>query len=325
MENVKCELCGSGSGSPVLIGKDRDWDSGELFTLVKCAECGLVYVNPRPTESEMGKYYPPENWSRAKSGIDERDAEINGAHWTVTAAERAAAITRLVKKGRILDVGCGDGFFLLYLSRLGWDCHGVEPGETAAEYARTALGLDVRSGTLQTTKYPDARFDVVSFNHVFEHLREPKANLAEVRRLLKEGGYLVVSVPNFGSADRRLFGSSWVGLKLPQHLFQYTSATLRRMLEGAGFAFCSLEYRSYEANSTMYYSESLRYWLRDIGLYPPAPSPNAPAGPAVPPARGWRDVFHFFERGLFKSVGYAADTMRMGSTMTMIVRNGRSS
>ncbi|OGR50474.1 MAG: hypothetical protein A2049_03320 [Elusimicrobia bacterium GWA2_62_23] len=269
----------------------------------------------------MGKYYPPENWGRAKNGTAEQDAVINGAHWSVSSAERAAVILPLAGKGSILDVGCGDGFFLLYLSRLGWDCHGVEPGETAAAYARETLGLDVRTGTLLTTRYEEASFDVVSFHHVFEHLREPKATLREVRKLLKAGGYLVVSVPNFDSVDRKLFGSGWVGLKLPQHLFQYTSATLRRMLEDAGFAFCSVAYRSYEAKSTMYYSESLRYCLRDIGLYPPAPPVNAPTAPPVPASSDWRGVLHFFERGLFKGIGCVADALHIGSTMTMVMRN----
>lgn len=323
MEIITCKLCGSGASVPVLAGKDRDWGSGDRFTLVKCRECGLVYVNPRPDAEEIKKYYPDENWGRASGRTAEKDAEISGAHWTVAAAERAAAILGTGPGGSVLDVGCGDGFLLLYLSRLGWDCHGVEPGTVAAQYARTALNLDVRTGTLEEAEYPGSSFDVVSFHHVFEHLPDPAVTLAEAGRVLKSGGHLVVSVPNFGSLDRRLFGDKWVGLKLPQHLFHYTHRTLRAMLEKAGFVFCSVGYRSYEAKSTMYYSESFRHLLQDHGLYPEkkalaADEPAKALAPATPAS--WKEALHFLERGLFKSAGYIADALGLGSNMTMVVR-----
>jgi len=321
MQSIPCALCGADRHKPVFTGKDRDWGSGDTFTLVRCSECGLVYVNPCPDAVEMNKYYPKDNWGRAKNKVAEENAIINGAHWTVAAGERASTILDLGIKGSVLDVGCGDGFLLLYLSRLGWDCYGVEPGEVAADYARTVLGLNVRTGILEEAGYPDSSFDVVCFHHVFEHLRNPAATLAEVGRVLKSGGYLVIFVPNFGSIDRKLFGTKWVGLKLPQHLFHYTGRTLRAMLEKYGFVFHSVKYRSYEAKSTMYYSESLRHTLQDFGLYPQKNVPCAEDDGAVDkgPA-GWKSILQFFERGVFKSVGFFSDALGLGSNMIMVVR-----
>lgn len=309
----------------MLIGKDRDWGSGDVFTVVKCDNCGLAYVNPRPDRNELGKYYPAENWSRARNRVPERDAVISNAPWTVAASERAGAITRLGIKGRILDVGCGDGFLLLYLARAGWDCYGVEPGEVAAAYAREVLGLKVSTGTFAKGAYPAGFFNVVNFHHVFEHLSDPAGALAEVSRLLDKDGYLVISVPNFDSLDRRLFGDKWVGLKLPQHLFHYTKRTLGAFLEKAGFEVREVGYRSYEASDTMYYSESVRHCLQDLGLYPlkegPAAGrqePPAPAGPEKKPL--WKSSAHFAERLVFKSVGFAADRLGLGSGMTVVAR-----
>ena len=326
MENISCRLCGSGSAVAILTGKDRDWGSGDVFTVVRCGACGLAYVNPRPRAEEMLKYYPEENWCRARARGPEKDADINGAHWTVAAAERAAPILALGAGGSVLDVGCGDGFLLLYLSRRGWTCSGVEPGAVAAAYARDVLGLNVRTGKLEEARYPDASFDVVNFHHVFEHLREPSETLAAASRVLKAGGALVVSVPNFASLDRRLFGDKWVGLKLPQHLFHYTAPTLRAMLEKSGFESRSVGYRSYEGRNTMYYSESLRHLLQDLGAYPQKEFPGAPAGPAAAPARGagWKAALHLLERAAFKGVGTVADLLGMGSEMTMVARKGRN-
>lgn len=325
MQTVPCALCGSEVFSPILTGKDRDWESGDAFTVVKCRNCGLAFVNPRPDEEEMLKYYPIENWSRARNRVLERDAVISGAPWTVAAGERAAVIAGLGVKGRLLDVGCGDGFLLLYLARSGWDCYGIEPGEVAAAYAREVLGLNVSAGTFEKAGFPAAFFKVVNFQHVFEHLRDPLAALAEAGRVLEKDGYLVISVPNFGGFDSRLFGNKWVGLKLPQHLFQYTSGTMRGLLEKAGFEVHGVSYRSYEAKDTMYYSESLRYCLRDLGLYPPKKAvtgelsaPAEPAGAEKKPF--WKKSAHFAERLFFKSVGFVSDRLGLGSTMTVVAR-----
>lgn len=324
METVSCTFCGSDAYSKALTGIDRDWGSGDAFTVVKCSRCGLAYVNPRPDKEEMLKYYPVENWSRARNRVPERDAVISNAPWTVAAAERAEAIIRHGTKGRLLDVGCGDGFLLLYLARRGWDCYGVEPGEVAAAYAREVLGLKVLTGTFEKADYPEAFFKVVNFQHVFEHVSDPAGTLLKARRLLDRDGRLVISVPNFGSLDSRLFGNKWVGLKLPQHLFQYTSRTLGAFLEKAGFEVCDVSYRSYEASDTMYYSESLRHWLQDLGLYPRKKELTGEPGPAAPAAAGagplWKRAAHFAERAVFKSVGFVADRLGCGSTMTMVAR-----
>lgn len=325
MQTVPCALCGSAAFSPVLTGKDRDWESGDAFTVVKCRNCGLAFVNPRPDEEEMRKYYPADNWSRARYRVPERDAVISNAPWTVAASERAEAILRHGTMGRLLDVGCGDGFLLLYLARRGWDCYGVEPGEVAAAYAREVLGLKVLNGTFEKADYPEAFFKVINFQHVFEHVSDPAGTLLQARRLLDRDGRLVISVPNFGSFDRRLFGNKWVGLKLPQHLFQYTRRTLGAFLEKAGFEVCEVSYRSYEAADTMYYSESLRHCLQDLGLYPPK---KAAAGGAPPPAEPpaaekkplWKKSAHFAERLFFKSVGFVSDRLGLGSTMTVVAK-----
>ncbi|MBI4351145.1 MAG: class I SAM-dependent methyltransferase [Elusimicrobia bacterium] len=324
METVSCALCGSAAFSAALTGKDRDWGSGDVFTIVKCDGCGLAFVNPRPDKNELGKYYPAENWSRARNRVPESDAIISGAPWTAAAAERAGAIIRLGRKGRILDVGCGDGFLLLYLARAGWDCYGVEPGGVAAAYAREVLSLKVSTGMFEKGAYPAGFFSVVNFHHVFEHLSDPAGALEEVSRLLDKDGCLVISVPNFDSFDRRLFGNKWVGLKLPQHLFHYTRHTLGAFLEKAGFEVREVGYRSYEAADTMYYSESVRHCLQDLGLYPLKQEPSGgepgPAAPAAEKKPLWKASAHFAERLFFKSVGFAADRLGLGSGMTVVAR-----
>ena len=322
MQNISCALCGHNQTSLVFLGKDPDWSTGDEFNVVKCKKCGLVYVNPRPDKEEIKKYYPSENWSRARSRINVEDAVISGAHWSIAVTERVEPILKFKKKGKILDIGCGDGLLLYYLKHLGWDCYGIEPGEVAAKYAREVLNLKVSNATLENIKYTDEFFDIVNLQHVFEHLDNPLESLKKINQMLKPGGYLVVGVPNFDSFDRRLFGKRWVGLKLPQHLFQYTEKTLKIMMKKSGFKVCNATYKSYEAKSTMYYSESLRYLLRDFGLYP-AREENANKsvkGPTNDKEFILKTLFHIIERGIFKSIGFICDKLNYGSNITVVAK-----
>ena len=321
MNTVLCALCGSEQYFHLFRGKDRDWDTGDEFNVVRCKKCGLVYTNPRPDKEEIKKYYPSENWSRAQNKVNVEDAVISGAHWSVAIAERVEPILKLGINGKILDIGCGDGLLLYYLKQYGWDCYGVEPGEIAARYANETLGLNVLNITIDNIRYENDFFDVVNLHHVFEHLDEPLEALRQIKYVLKSDGYLVIGVPNFNGFDSKIFGKRWVGLKLPQHLFQYTEKTLKAMVEKSGFKIESVNYKSYEAKNTMYYSESLRYVLRDWGIYPKREN----NGDKIGNGSGYREsmfkkIFHLAERGVFKTMGFVFDKLKYGSTITMVAK-----
>ena len=263
LKHVSCNLCGSDQAIPFLMARDRGWGS---FSLVQCVECGLVYTNPRPSVHSIGQYYPDWYYSYRKSSTGlASDLKwlitqvIAEEYWgyDVTSGDKSGILGRIPRwmwrglawwyrhklcrlppyhpSGKVLDVGCGNGSYLDHLRRLGWEVRGVEIAQRAVETARQQFGIDVFCGALEEAHFPNEHFDAVTLWHVLEHLHSPLESLREIRRILLRGGHLLLTVPNIASAQASLFGDKWIHLDLPRHLYFFTPATMRAMLDKAGF------------------------------------------------------------------------------------------
>ena len=138
------------------------------------------------------------------------------------------------KRGRVLEVGCGRGLLLEAFRRRGWDVQGTELTEKAARYAQQVAGVPVEIGQLDEIGFPDSHFDAITMWHVLEHVHDPRVVLAEVSRILKPGGVLLVGVPNFSGFEARLFKDKWFHLDVPRHVTHLTKATLKQALHGNG-------------------------------------------------------------------------------------------
>lgn len=234
LEYVKCNLCHADDTRVLFEGRDRLHGLPGAFTVVQCQQCGLVYLNPRPTMGEIGVYYPddyePHVFLRRI-----RRSRLARLDYYYGLGKRRNAIEKFVQSGRMLDVGCGNGGFLYYMREHGWEVQGEELSQSAADYARQELGLTVFLGELCDAAFPSSHFDVVTLWNVLEHLHDPAATLAEIKRILKPEGLLVVAVPNLASWDARLFGMTWVGYDVPRHLYIFTPETLEALLNQAGF------------------------------------------------------------------------------------------
>jgi SAM-dependent methyltransferase len=137
--------------------------------------------------------------------------------------------------GRVLDVGCGRGVLLQEFRRRGWEVQGTELSESAASYARQTLTIPVEIGDLETIGFPPNYFDAITLWHVLEHVADPRALLAEIRRILKPDGVLLVAVPNFGSLEARVSKDKWFHLDVPRHVTHFSATTLERALNENGF------------------------------------------------------------------------------------------
>ncbi|MCI2424435.1 class I SAM-dependent methyltransferase [Candidatus Acetothermia bacterium] len=142
--------------------------------------------------------------------------------------------------GKLLDVGCGNGRFLVRMQELGWEVTGVEPDGEAAKVALERFGLSVHEGALEEVAFPDDTFDAITMSHVVEHLPDPISTISECRRILKKGGRLVVTVPNIESLSYRIYREAWRGLEVPRHLFLFSSPTLRACVERSGLQLLEL-------------------------------------------------------------------------------------
>jgi SAM-dependent methyltransferase len=136
--------------------------------------------------------------------------------------------------GTMLDVGCGRGDLAASWIDRGWRVLGIEPSAQAAA-AASARGAEIIGETLSRTELEGDTLDAVVFRHSLEHVVDPRADLQRVRAALRPSGRLVVILPNWGSWQRRFFGSYWFPLELPRHRTHFTANGLRRAIESAGF------------------------------------------------------------------------------------------
>ena len=245
----------------------RDYVTGDSFEIRRCADCGLALTWPPPPAAEMGRYYPDAYYGSA------REKRFVGP---VEGLQRALYGSRvgLVEKalgrgaGRVLDVGCGRGFLLDAFRRRGWDVEGTEMSAASSAHARDVLGIRVHLGLLEGLALPEGSFDAVTLWHVLEHVTTPVSLLSEIRRVLRPGGVLLVSVPNFGSPEARMTGPGWFHLDVPRHLVHFTPETLGASLRQAGLEPLSSSWFAPEFDAFSFVQSSLnRVGLRQNALY----------------------------------------------------------
>jgi SAM-dependent methyltransferase len=244
-----CDGCGEHAATEILRTGDRRFGVPGDFAVVRCAGCGLVRTTPQP--ADPAAYYPGDEYysyqppapptARVRARVRSAYAQDQGDTRMQRALARVAR-DRLMPglppgpPGRILDVGCGSGGFLLALREAGWSCEGVEVDGQAVAAAHTAGLLDVREGDLTAVDLLVGSYDVVRFWHVLEHVRSPAEQLRAARRLLRPGGTLLIGVPNARSLLARTAGDAWYYLDVPRHLWHFDRSSLARTVEGAGFA-----------------------------------------------------------------------------------------
>ena len=240
MEDVGCPLGCPRSDEFVLTGRDLLHDLPGTFTVVRCLSCGLMRTNPRPVASAMQLYYPDDYGPH----LNTRVTTANGA----TAGEPFSKIRPMIKRlfefnstrlpalpvGRMLEIGCAAGSFMHKMAAQGWDVQGIEASPKAAAMA-ASLGFKVHAGAVEDASAPAEAFDLVVGWMVLEHLHQPILALEKLKACAKPEGWLVLSMPNAGSWDFKLFRNSWYALQLPTHLYHYTKTTIGLTLAAAGW------------------------------------------------------------------------------------------
>jgi SAM-dependent methyltransferase len=150
------------------------------------------------------------------------------------------------QSGRALDVGCGDGSFLIELAHRGWEVFGTELSAPIAATAKEQLGDRVRVEGMEKTTHQEASFDLITFWHVLEHLDHPRTALAEARRLIKPDGTVVIAVPNIRSFQARLFKQDWLHLDVPRHRWHFDPRTLSDLAARCNFEVAQVRHFSAE-------------------------------------------------------------------------------
>jgi len=227
-ERVPCLLCGGEDTRVVSRGKGP-------AQLVRCCRDGLVFLNPRPPAASLREFH--SRFVRADN------LELFDRHRREILRREAEAVKQLVAGGNLLDIGCGTGVFFDYFPLDSWQLFGVDTAALGVQQSRKNPGARVFQGSLAEAQFPSHFFDVVTVLDTLYYTPHPRAELREVRRILKEDGLLAVEIPGLTYTFLRAKGPlCWLldgrpspGLANSQHLYHFSPATIRRLLESAGF------------------------------------------------------------------------------------------
>jgi 2-polyprenyl-3-methyl-5-hydroxy-6-metoxy-1,4-benzoquinol methylase len=241
LEDISCPLGCSQGDDFIVSGTDRLHNLPGVFNIVKCRGCGLVRTNPRPTSDTIGFYYPA-NYGPYRNTIDHQEGIVKSRllRRFCLKANRVLFPTHTkdipdLEPGHMLEIGCASGSYLHQMARKGWRVTGIELSAQAATIAREA-GYSVHIGPIETSPESNILYDLIVGWMVLEHLHDPIFALKRLSKWIKPSGWLVLSVPNIGSLEFRIFKSAWYNLHLPAHLFFFDKSTIGYILDTCGWA-----------------------------------------------------------------------------------------
>ena len=228
---MKCPLCGF--EKTVLLYKK------ETFDILRCPRCGFVF-NARWAElSDEVRAVPLADSRVAQiAATFDREKEVYFERFR----KELARIDSLKDRGKILDIGCAYGYFLVLAKKDGWEAHGIDVDESSVAYCRQRHGLDVAHGGLKEGHFPQKTFDVITMFHVLEHIPDFHGVLLSARRMLKDDGLLVIDVPNVADVRRTLFKQDWPQFK-EHHLWYFSKKTIRFLLQKYGLRILTIHPR----------------------------------------------------------------------------------
>jgi 2-polyprenyl-3-methyl-5-hydroxy-6-metoxy-1,4-benzoquinol methylase len=226
---IPCAICG-GRETRQLYEKTG-------YGIAACVRCGLVYANPRAPEAKiLARYNRDYFWNEYLPSLGAATGRFDLAAFDARHRALLGMMAARTSGRRLLEVGCGAGFFLKAAERAGWHVEGIELSDEASRFAVERLHLPIRRERAETAGIAPGSFDAAAMFDVIEHLFDPRAVLEAIARALAPGGLLVISTPNFDAASRHLLGVDWAVLSPLEHVYYFTEDSLRRLLEATGFS-----------------------------------------------------------------------------------------
>ncbi len=267
VQQSNCPVCQTSGVELYQAQEDVLFKAGGKWNIKKCSNntCKTLWLDPKPALDELGRLYKnyythlsqaseqnlkglysqvvTEYCRRKFSGVNNKGVKplvkllsylLILIPSRLTDAKQRAMGLNVVKNGRLLEVGCGNGISLSCLSQIGWHCEGIDFDQKAIDQG-VSKGLKVNVGGIEDYPYIPGTYDAVVSQHVFEHLYDVAGYLKHCSDALKTGGDLVIYTPNADSLGHRLFKRHWRGLEIPRHLQVCSINSLREIVEGTGF------------------------------------------------------------------------------------------
>jgi 2-polyprenyl-3-methyl-5-hydroxy-6-metoxy-1,4-benzoquinol methylase len=222
-----CPVCAGQMLNVHLVVKDH-MITKEDFTIVKCQSCGFHFTNPIPSEETIGAYYKSVDYISHSSSNAGLINKVYNAVRKITLKRKVNLVQRLSRGKQLLDIGAGTGHFLNQCKTAGFQLQGLEPDEDARKFALSNFGLTLEP-IEKLTDIPAASKDVITMWHVLEHVYHLKRDIAEISRILKPDGILIIAVPNMNSWDAQQYGSNWAAYDVPRHLYHFQPQTIQKL------------------------------------------------------------------------------------------------
>lgn len=205
--------------------------SGEEFELLMDEELQLLKTYPQPALENLSGYYESDDYI---SHTDGKRSLFEKLYHTVKQKALRDKI-KLVQnfnpaKGKLLDIGAGTGDFLVMAQKNGWDIEGVEPSPKAKAIAQSK-GVPFAN---DLSEIPDHSVDVITMWHVLEHVPDVEAQIAELKRIVKLDGTLIIAVPNYKSYDAQHYGIFWAAYDVPRHLWHFSKTSIKLLFAKQG-------------------------------------------------------------------------------------------
>ncbi|HEX8269243.1 MAG TPA: class I SAM-dependent methyltransferase [Flavobacterium sp.] len=213
------------NAQPFLIVVDHSVTK-ETFELHHNVELDMLITKPRPEDNELHRYYESEEYI---SHTDSKRSLFDRIYQQVRIIALRSKLHIISKhhklKGNLLDIGAGTGDFLVAAKAKGWLTVGFEPSSRARTIAINK-GVEL----VEATESISAKsIDVITMWHVLEHVPDPRKQLAELKRILKEDGTIFIAVPNFKSHDAQHYGKYWAAYDVPRHLYHFSKTAISKL------------------------------------------------------------------------------------------------
>ncbi len=200
--------------------------SGETFELFRDADLDILQTLPQPSENDLGRYYESDDYISHTDGKRSLFEKMYQSVKNIALKNKLDLINSVsLHKGKLLDIGAGTGDFLKAARQNGWQTVGTEPSEKAKAIA---IGKGV-SFVESTNQLEDHSLDIITMWHVLEHVPNPELQIAELKRLIKPTGTIIVAVPNFNSFDAKHYGIFWAAYDVPRHLWHFSKTGIRKL------------------------------------------------------------------------------------------------
>jgi len=214
------------TNKPVYLAVKDHSVSRETFELRLDEEFQLLKTHPQPAPQDLGRYYESDDYI---SHTDGKRSLFEKLYHTVkqkALRDKIALVQQFQPtKGELLDIGAGTGDFLVVAKTAGWNITGIEPSTQAKKLAQSkgvTLADDLAS-------IPDHSKDVITMWHVLEHVPDVQAQIAELKRILKTDGVLIVAVPNYKSYDAQYYKEFWAAYDVPRHLWHFSKTAIKKL------------------------------------------------------------------------------------------------